>query len=71
MMTPHNGLPPCEQFTVVDWREDEGVFECDVCDRLELSHDKSGHRVLTAAEVEDLRARLIDETKARLSAGER
>jgi len=62
--TPSNSLPPCEQFT--DFAEfDDRWPDCVVCERLEISHDKPGHRTLSVPEVDALRATLIDEAVRR------
>ncbi len=58
MQTPGNSLPPCEQFAELEEFDDTG-FECAVCERLELTHAKTGRRKLTVPQAEAERAEMI------------
>jgi hypothetical protein len=60
-MTRENSLPPCERFAVLESRTIE-TSRCDVCDQLEAAHHSPGRRVLSGAEIEALRRRMIVET---------
>ena len=59
-MTRENSLPPCERFTVLEWRKSEKA-QCDVCDQLEAEHENLGRRILSGAEIEALRRRMLVE----------
>jgi hypothetical protein len=52
-------VEPCERFTVLDWRPDENIAKCDVCDHVESSHENPGRRRLSGGEIEALRRSLI------------
>src|ERR1700680_1392166 len=54
-------LPPCELFAVLDTRKSETRSLCDVCDRPEAAHGNPGRRILSGAEIEALRRRMIVE----------
>jgi hypothetical protein len=53
-------MEPCERFAVLDWRPDENIAKCDVCDHLESAHDKPGRRRLSGGEIEAQRRHLIE-----------
>jgi hypothetical protein len=53
-------VEPCERFTILDWRPDDDLQKCDVCDHVEASHDNPGRRRLSGGEIEALRRRLIE-----------
>ncbi|MBV8367773.1 MAG: hypothetical protein JO036_02400 [Candidatus Eremiobacteraeota bacterium] len=53
-------MEPCERFAVLDWRPDENIPKCDVCDHLESSHENPGRRRLSGAQIEAQRRQLIE-----------
>jgi len=57
--TSENKLPPCELFSVLDWRKSQTRLQCDVCDRPEAEHQTPGRRTLSGAEIEDRRRRML------------
>lgn len=60
METPDNSLPPCPQFAcIAEFDEDDPAPDCIVCGRLELTHDHSGKRGLTADEARAERLMMI------------
>lgn len=59
-MTDETKLPPCDRFTVLNTRKG-GRPECDVCDQLEEAHQNPGRRMMSGAEIEELRRRIIVE----------
>jgi hypothetical protein len=54
-------MEPCERFAVLDWRPDENIPNCDVCDHVESAHRNPGRRRLSGGEIEAQRRRLIEE----------
>jgi hypothetical protein len=64
-MTSQNRLPPCERFAVLESRKIE-TAQCDVCDQPEAAHESLGRRILSGAEIEALRRRMIVETYEKL-----
>jgi hypothetical protein len=61
-MTHESSLPPCDCFTVLEWRESEKASQCDVCDRPRAAHANPGLRISSGGEIEALRRRIIVET---------
>jgi hypothetical protein len=59
-------LPPCERFTVLEWRKSGTRFQCDVCDRPEAAHQNPGRRTLSGGEIETIRRRMIVEIYEKL-----
>lgn len=68
MMTREISLPPCERFSVLESRGSETVSQCDVCDEFEVAHPDVGRRILTGAEMEELRKRMIIEAYDKMEA---
>jgi hypothetical protein len=66
-MTGEGSLPPCERFTVLEWRKNENA-QCDVCDRPQSAHQNPGRRTLSGGEIEALRRRMIVELYDKLEA---
>ncbi len=66
-----SALPPCERFTVLDWRPSGGPSQCDVCDQPEAAHGQPGRRTLSGGEIEELRRRMIVERHDRREAEQR
>ena len=58
-------MPPCERFTVLDWRESDRLARCDVCDQVEEDHDSPGRRRLSGAQIEELRRQMLMRTYAK------
>jgi hypothetical protein len=54
-----NKLPPCECFTILEWRKGATWPQCDVCDRPEAEHENPGRRTLSGGEIEAIRRRMI------------
>jgi hypothetical protein len=55
-----NDLGPCDRFTVLDSRKDEGPAQCEVCDHIAAEHG-DGIRVLTGGQIEALRKKVLIE----------
>jgi hypothetical protein len=52
-------LAPCERFTLLESRRSQNLLRCDVCDHIADAHPDAGRRILTGAEVEELRRRRL------------
>ena len=66
MLTPGNSLEPCDQFALVaDF--DEYLFDCAVCGRLQITHERSDQRTLTLAQAKAARLSIIEDSARTLT----
>jgi len=62
IITPENSLPPCPQFAYIGDFDQEKLHDCIVCGRLEVTHDRSGQRGITAEQAKTERLAMMGET---------